>query len=186
FTLLTPNKNQRNLPTSSTLRAIQLGADAIIANGFIGSDFEGENIQFLSELAEEADAYSMPFCVEIKPKGPNIEKPFNFKYVKPAVRVAAEIGADFVKTYYTGDSASFKEVVDCATVPVVILGGPRTENILELLQAVRDAINVGGAGIAFGRNIWSGRDPRPMTHALARIIHDNEEPELLVKELGLL
>ncbi len=188
FTTLSENKSQPNLPTSTVYRALKLGADALIANGFIGSEDESRNIQFLAEMAEEAEGFNVPFVVEIKPRGPLVDsaKPYDVKYVKPAVRVAAELGADFVKTFYTGSKATFKEVVDSATVPVVVLGGPRVDNIVDLLQAVADAIDAGGSGIAYGRNIWCDRDPYPITTAFSRIIHQNDDPATVAKELNLI
>ena len=187
FTSLSENKQQPNLPTSTVYRALRLGADALIANGFIGSEEESHNIQFLAEIAEEAEGFNVPLGIEIKPRGPLVDskKAYDVEYVKPAVRVAAELGADFVKTFYTGSKATFKQVVDSATVPVVVLGGPRVDNIVDLLQSVSDAVDAGGAGIAYGRNIWYKRDPYPITTAFSRIIYQNDDPKTVAKELNL-
>ncbi|MEC7220270.1 MAG: fructose-bisphosphate aldolase, partial [SAR324 cluster bacterium] len=88
-------------------------------------------------------------------------------------RVAAEAGADYVKTFYTGDKESFRTVLDNCTVPVLILGGPKSDSGRGILQMVRDAMDVGAVGITMGRNVWGHTNIEGMTAALAAIIHED-------------
>jgi DhnA family fructose-bisphosphate aldolase class Ia len=87
------------------------------------------------------------------------------------VRQAAEMGADYVKTLYTGDPESMCRVVDGATVPVIILGGDRATDDNALVTQVSAALSAGVAGIAFGRNIWRAPDPGAVTARLVDVVH---------------
>ena len=87
-------------------------------------------------------------------------------------RQAAEMGADYVKTLYTGAAESMQRVVEGATVPVLILGGERVANDDALVLQVREALSAGVAGVAFGRNIWSHPDPGAITARLVDVVHD--------------
>ena len=97
--------------------------------------------------------------------------------VAAAARVASETGADYVKTFYTGDKRSFKEVLDNCSVPVLILGGPKIDTDLAILEMVHDAMDVGAAGITMGRNIWGHSNIEGITSALAEIIHNDASVE---------
>jgi DhnA family fructose-bisphosphate aldolase class Ia len=84
--------------------------------------------------------------------------------------VASEEGADFIKTWYTGDPDSFRRVIDYSLVPVLVAGGPKANNERDVLEMVRGAMDAGASGIAMGRKIWQSRDPAAMAGALAAII----------------
>jgi DhnA family fructose-bisphosphate aldolase class Ia len=81
------------------------------------------------------------------------------------------MGADMIKTVYTGSAESFQEVVEACPVPVVVAGGPKTDEPRALLQMVYDAMQSGAVGIAIGRNIWQATNPPATIRALAKIIH---------------
>jgi len=86
--------------------------------------------------------------------------------------LAAEIGADIVKTYYTGDPDSFAEVVAGSMVPVVVLGGEKSASIEAMFNDVYYSIQAGGSGIAIGRNIWQHKNTRAMIEAMVGIVHE--------------
>jgi fructose-bisphosphate aldolase/2-amino-3,7-dideoxy-D-threo-hept-6-ulosonate synthase len=92
--------------------------------------------------------------------------------VKLAARVGAELGADIVKTNYTGEVDTFKEVTAGCPVPVVVAGGPKMDTERELLQMVRDSIDAGGRGVAIGRNIFQAKDPTGLVRKIARVVHE--------------
>jgi len=98
------------------------------------------------------------------------------KNIALVCRQAAEMGADYVKTFYTGDPESMRTVVDGATVPVIILGGERANDEASLLHQVSDAFSAGVAGVAFGRNIWSHPDPGTITRRLVEVVHTSQSP----------
>ncbi len=83
-------------------------------------------------------------------------------------RVAAGLGADVVKSYYTGDPDTFKKVVKCCPVPIIVLSGPGAEDPKGLLQIVRDVVDVGAKGVIMGRNVWGYRNPAAMVKALVK------------------
>ena len=92
--------------------------------------------------------------------------------VKLAARAAQEIGADIVKSYYTGDAESFRSVVEGCPAPVVILGGEKTADLSQLFTEVYDSLQAGGAGIAIGRNIWQHANPQAVVEAMVGLVHD--------------
>ena len=103
--------------------------------------------------------------------------------VAVAVRVAAEAGADVIKTAYPGTVEGFRKVVSVSPVPVVILGGAKTKDERDLLTMVKDAIDAGGAGVAMGRNIWKYSDPAKIVRAITGIIHDGKTVDEALEEL---
>ena len=91
-----------------------------------------------------------------------------------AARLAMELGVDIVKTFYTGSSETFAEVVArAAPALVVAAGGPRLETEAEVLQMAYDVVQARAAGITFGRNIWQSKRICPMIRALKLVVHNN-------------
>src|SRR5262249_40098451 len=93
------------------------------------------------------------------------------KNIAMVSRQAAEMGADYVKTFYTGDPESMQRVVEGATVPVIILGGERAADDQSLLRQVAEAFTAGISGVPFGRNIWSHAEPGAITARLVEVVH---------------
>lgn len=85
--------------------------------------------------------------------------------------MAFELGADIVKTEYTGDAASMRDIINGCPVPVMVLGGSKTNDMDGLLQGTRDAISVGARGAIYGRNVWQQPDPVAVSRQLRDIIH---------------
>lgn len=162
---------------TSVEKTLQLGADAVSVHVNIGSEKEPEMLETTGKIAEECDHWGMPLLAMMYPRGPKIKNEHDPEVVKLAARVGAELGADIVKTNYTGDPDSFKEVVDGCSVPVIIAGGPKIETEKQLFEMVYDAISVGGAGVAFGRNIFQAKDPTKTTRALVEVVHNKATPE---------
>jgi fructose-bisphosphate aldolase/2-amino-3,7-dideoxy-D-threo-hept-6-ulosonate synthase len=165
---------------SSVEEALRVGADAVVTMAFIGVAREAENSEKIGKISQECGKWGMPHIVEALP--PEIvEHHFKPKakwrwpdpnHVKFAARVTAELGADIVKSYYTGDPDTFKEVVKCCPVPILVLSGPGAEDPEGLLQIVKDVMDVGAKGVIMGRNIWGYKDPTAMLHALTEIVHE--------------
>lgn len=158
--------------------ALRIGADAVACMGFPGSRFEHETLTILAELAGECDAWNVPLLAEMLPCGfEGGEESRTVAAIQSAVRIGAELGADFIKTQYTGTVDGFRSVLDTSYIPVVVLGGPKTENEADVLRVAREAIDAGAAGVAMGRNIWGSANAQNITRALAAIIHDNASLE---------
>jgi fructose-bisphosphate aldolase/2-amino-3,7-dideoxy-D-threo-hept-6-ulosonate synthase len=169
---------------TSVEKALKLGADAVSVHVNVGSKKEPEMLVQLGTISETCDEWGMPLIAMMYPRGGNITNEHDVEVVKLAARAGAELGADIIKTNYTGKTETFKEVVDGCPVPVVIAGGPMVETDRELLQMVKDSVDVGGAGVAIGRNIFQAPSPRKTTRAIAEIVHNNMEVEDALKILN--
>ena len=181
-TSLAPNPNNKVIVTSVE-KAIQLGADAVSVHVKLGSDTESETLQELGEISETCSYWGIPLLAMMYPRGQKVENEHDVELVKHAARVGSELGVDIVKTNYTGDPDSFKEVVEGALVPVVIAGGPKVDTDEELLQMVKDSIEVGGAGVAFGRNLFQAENPGKITKAISEVVHNDLEVNEALKFL---
>jgi len=166
--------------TTSPPEALRMGADAVACMGGVAAPDESQVLANVAILAEECRQHGMPLMVE--PKPPRGIKDADLpNFVSVAARVAGEYSADFVKTSYTGDAKSFAKAVDASLVPIVILGGPSGGGEIELLGAVRDAVDAGGAGVAFGRNVWQHPNPAGITAALRAVVHEDASAKEAVK-----
>ena len=181
-TSLAPNPNNKVIVTSVE-KAIQLGADAVSVHVNLGSETESEMLQELGEISETCSYWGIPLLAMMYPRGQKVENEHDVELVKHAARVGSELGVDIVKTNYTGDPDSFKEVVEGALVPVVIAGGPKVDTDVELLQMVKDSIEVGGAGVAFGRNLFQAENPGKITKAISEVVHNDLEVNEALKFL---
>lgn len=151
-------------------RALALGADAIKTMVYPFSDDHSVNEN--GAIGAQAARYGLPFIAETIPGGFGRKDLHTPDKIAAGARIGVELGADMIKTFYTGDPESMRTVIDNAGVPVVVLGGPRMESARDVLQVVFDAVIVAGAaGVAFGTNIWTHPRPGDMTAAIAAIIH---------------
>lgn len=165
--------------------ALRMGADSIITMGFPGSVFENEILSNLSRAIMEAHKWGLPVTSEALPRGfeksDDSRTPDNIIF---ACRQSAELGADIIKTVYTGDPESFKNLTESVYAPVVILGGAEKVPEQQLLQEIKEAMEAGGAGVAMGRNIWGHENPARYAAAIAKLIHEDCSVETAIKELN--
>jgi len=180
-TTLSPDPNEKVL-VCTVEEAIKLGADAVSVHVNVGSKTEAEQLKSLGEIARICSEWGMPLLAMMYPRGEKVNQ-FDAKAVALAARVGAELGADIVKTNFTGDVESFKKVVEGCPVPVVIAGGPRMSSDEELLQMVRMAMDAGARGVAIGRNIFQAENPTKMTRAIAMIVHENVDVKTALEYL---
>jgi fructose-bisphosphate aldolase/2-amino-3,7-dideoxy-D-threo-hept-6-ulosonate synthase len=182
-TSLSPDPNNKVLVTSVE-KAIQLGADAVSVHVNIGSKTEPKMLKELGQISETCSQWGIPLLAMMYPRGEKVENEHDVELVKHAARVGSELGVDIVKTNYTGDPESFEEVVEGALVPVVIAGGPKVNTDSDLLKMAKNSIDVGGAGVAFGRNIFQAKNPEKITKAISQIVHHNLDVEDALKILN--
>ena len=153
--------------------ALRLGADAVGAMGMPGSRFESQTLPYLSDLVAAGREWGMPVMAEMLPGG--FENPAEFwtpEKIGHACRIGAELGVDFIKTTYSGDPESFRNIVEQVYVPIVVLGGTKSDDPRVLLGSIHGAMQAGASGVAVGRNIWQYEEPTRMTAAVAAIVHD--------------
>jgi predicted phospho-2-dehydro-3-deoxyheptonate aldolase len=170
ITLHCPHPNHK-VQIGSVADAVRLGADAVSVHVNLGAEHETEMLSTMGKVACECDAFGMPLLAMMYPRGPNIKNPHAVDVVAHAARLGAELGADIIKTNYTCDAESFKEVIDSCPVPIIIAGGAKTETTLDVLQMVKDSVAAGGAGLSIGRNVFQHSDPARMVKALNAIVH---------------
>lgn len=157
---------------TSMEEVIRLNASAIGISIFVGSDYEKESLLNLSKLVDEGERYGIP-VMAVTAVGKELEKR-DARYLALACRIAAELGARVVKTYWCPD---FDRVVRGCPVPVVMAGGPQVDTELEVFQFVADGMQKGAIGVNLGRNIWQNDYPVAMIKAIRVIIHDSATPE---------
>ncbi|MCJ7445288.1 MAG: 2-amino-3,7-dideoxy-D-threo-hept-6-ulosonate synthase [Methanotrichaceae archaeon] len=169
-TSLGPDPNHKVIVTKVE-DAIRIGADAVSIHINVGAEDEAEMLKDLGQTARNCDLWGIPLIAMMYPRGQKVKSEHGVEYVKLAARIGAELGADIVKTNYTGSTETFKEVVQGCNVPVVIAGGPKMSTEVDLLQMVYDAISVGSAGVAIGRNIFQADNPTLLVRKLCAIVH---------------
>lgn len=179
---LTPNFNNK-VQVCTVAEAVRIGADAVSVHVNVGAEDEDKMIATLGKVADECDVYGMPLLAMMYPRGPKIQNEHAADVVAHAARLGAELGADIVKTNYTGNIETFKTVVEGCPVPVVIAGGPKCKTNKEFLQTAYDSVKAGGAGFSIGRNVFQHGNPALMVKALAAIVHDGTTVE---KALGII
>jgi class I fructose-bisphosphate aldolase len=161
-------------PVASVAEGVALGADAVAVGVSIGGREQPSQLQVLGAIAREAEATGMPLVAHIYPKGELVEKDQRYAVgpVSYAARVAAELGVDIVKTWYTGSPDTFAEVVAACPARVVLSGGPKADDVSEVFRMTRAALDAGAVGVTFGRNVWEHPIPGAMLAALRCLIHD--------------
>lgn len=163
--------------------AVRLGADGVSAHVNLGSRTEERQLEEFGRLTTDGTALGLPVLCMMYPRGPTIKDPYEEKTVMHAARLAEELGADLVKTVYTGDAKSFRNVTAAVSIPVLVAGGAKMESPLDVLTLVHGAMRGGAAGVSIGRNVFQHSHPKRMTHAIRRIVLDGATPRDALKTL---
>jgi fructose-bisphosphate aldolase/2-amino-3,7-dideoxy-D-threo-hept-6-ulosonate synthase len=168
---------------ADVLVASKMGAEAVKTTYFGRVPLPEEQLIRLRRVARESEETGMPYLIEVIPTDEEGNVIYDEDKVRQAARIGAEVGGDLVKVHYTGDQSFFRTVVSSCPVPVVIMGGPKTNPERVLLNVVEGSIKAGGAGLAFGKNVWGYRDSELMTRALRGLLHEGWTAERALKEL---
>jgi DhnA family fructose-bisphosphate aldolase class Ia len=137
--------------------ALRHGADAVLTYMVVGTgdaDFESNEIARTAEVARECERIGIPLIVESLARGQSVSLPGDPKWLNLHTRMAVELGADAVKTDYSGDPESMRSVVDGCPIPILVLGGSRQASDADALEVVRGTVSSGAAGVFFGRNVF--------------------------------
>jgi fructose-bisphosphate aldolase/2-amino-3,7-dideoxy-D-threo-hept-6-ulosonate synthase len=159
----------------TVIEAVRLGADGVSVHINVGAPKEHHMLSKLGIIADRCDELGIPLLAMMYPRGPAVKSEHDPKAVAHAARLGAELGADIIKTNYTGDRETFREVVASCPVPIVIAGGPRTESLEGFLTTVYDSMKAGSAGVSIGRNVFQHHNPELMTKALSAIVHEGSD-----------
>ena len=153
--------------------AAAMGAGAIcmylIGGPATGEMFAG-NVAAVAKAAHEAGRVGLPLIVEATLWGTKHTDKKDPEALAHMCRIAYELGADAIKTEFTGDVESMRQVIRSVGVPVLTLGGAvGAADTVE--AAARDALTAGASGLIFGRNVWAAEDPATTTKNLLEIVH---------------
>ena len=152
--------------TTSVEEAIRLNASCLAISIFVGSKYEQQTLSNLAKLVNEGERYGIP-VLAVTAVGKQMAR--DARYLSLACRIAAELGAHIVKTYYC---ENFEKVIEGCPIPVIIAGGKKLQE-LDALELAYNAVQHGAAGVDMGRNIWQSDYPVEMIKAVRAIIHEN-------------
>lgn len=150
--------------TTSIEDAIRLNVSAITMSIFVGGEYERQTLLNLSKLVNLGERYGIP-VLAVTAVGRDMNR--DARYLGLACRIAAELGAHIVKTYFCED---FPKVVRGCPVPLVVAGGKKIPE-RDALQLTYKSIHAGAAGVDMGRNIFQSEAPVAMIKAVRSIVH---------------
>ncbi|MGE5800381.1 MAG: 3-hydroxy-5-phosphonooxypentane-2,4-dione thiolase LsrF, partial [Syntrophaceae bacterium] len=153
--------------TTSIEEILRLNATAVGVSIFVGSEYEHESLMNLADLVNDCEDFGIP-VMAVTAVGKELEQR-EARYLALSSRIAAELGARVVKTYWC---RNFDKVVEGCPVPVVMAGGPKCDTEMEVLAFVHDGMKRGAVGVNLGRNIWQSPNPVPMIRAIGAVIHE--------------
>lgn len=156
---------------SSVEEALRLGADAVSTHVNLGSTEEQRQIADLAAVADACDRWNVPLLAMMYPRGPKIGNPRDPDLVAHAVTLAADLGADVVKTVPPDPPAALADIVAGCPVPVIVAGGAPVTDPNGVLFHVRTALDYGANGVAIGRNVFQAEDPMTMALLISDLIH---------------
>lgn len=151
--------------------SLRLGADAVSVHVNLGSLDERQQIADLGAVSDVCDQWNVPLMAMVYPRGPKIANPRDPELVAHAATLAADLGADIVKTPFTGDAAEMRDITEACPIPLIVAGGPAKGTAEDVLSYVDDALQGGVAGVAMGRNIFQAPDPGLMAREVADLVH---------------
>jgi len=173
----------REALTGTVEEGLAAGADGVAVSAFIGSPYEHETLTGLARVAGDCRRWNMPLLGVVGVGKINEDKKQDPRFIALGARVAAEHGADLVKTYYT--EKDFDRVTAGCPAPVLIAGGPKCDTDMDTLKMIYGAIQGGARGIVMGRNIWQSPHPEALLAAVDGIVHKDlevKEAEELLQE----
>lgn len=150
--------------TTSVDHALRLGADAVIVMCFVAGDGEIPSLEIVAKVAEQCDKEGVPLFVEVLSQN---SKDDDIACIATGIRAAFELGADVLKVYYTGRD-TFSTITSAVPIPILIAGGPKN---LDAFSMVREAINQGAKGVAFGRNVFQADNVTEYVQKLVSCVH---------------
>ncbi len=180
-------KHSYSVPMISAAEAVAQGADLVISSLTLRNPDEAEdagNVEVFSACAAEARALGIPLVGEVYPTGGDDKTAEELQEdVFIGSRIIAELGADLVKTFYTG--RHFKEVTAATPVPVLALGAKKLPRESDALQLAADAIGAGARGIVFGRNVIQSKNPERLLDALKEVVKEFKAPDTVAAAFHL-
>jgi putative autoinducer-2 (AI-2) aldolase len=150
--------------------AIRLNAAAVAVQVYIGGEYETQSVTNMTTLVDMGNRYGVP-VLGVTAVGKDMAR--DAKYMRLATRICAELGATYVKTYYTEED--FDTVTAACPVPIVIAGGKKMAE-MDALTMAYNAVQQGACGVDMGRNIFQSDAPEAMIQAVKKVVHENATP----------
>lgn len=177
----------RTAPVVSPQEALGMGADIGLASLTIsGTDqqMDRDNVAIFAQIASQKRQAGLPLIGEFYPITPENLAPEDLhRLVYQACRILAELGADAIKTFYTGER--FAEVAEACPVPIFTLGAEKTPKEIDALNLAYRSVRSGARGVVFGRNVIQASSPARFLRALKKVVKEEADPEAVARELGL-
>ena len=151
--------------------AIRMNVSAITLQVFIGGEYETRSVHNMTRLVDMGMRYGMP-TMAVTAVGKDMVR--DVRYFRLACRICAELGCQFVKTYYVPEG--FSTITSSCPVPIVMAGGKKIPE-LDALTMAYNAIQEGAAGVDMGRNIFQSDAPESMMQAVHKVVHENLKPK---------
>lgn len=158
--------------TTCIEEAVRLNVSAVALSIFVGTEYEHQTLCNLSALVDQAQPFGIP-VLAVTAVGKELGKR-DVRFLSLSCRIAAELGATYVKTYYCDE---FEKLVESCPIPIVIAGGPKLETELDALEMAHDAVEKGAVGVDMGRNIWQSPHPIAMIKAVRAVVHQKMSPK---------
>ncbi|UCB45471.1 MAG: fructose-bisphosphate aldolase [Spirochaetota bacterium] len=154
---------------SSVERALRLDADGIAVTIYPQGSGAHNAIAALGHIIDIAESYELPVIAEFLPLDH-----VDWNIIAHMARIGYELGADIVKTTYSGDIDSYKQVVERCPTPIIVAGGDPVSEPEEVVKMAFEAVMAGAAGTAIGRNTWQNSDPAAMVAAICKAVHEKD------------
>jgi DhnA family fructose-bisphosphate aldolase class Ia len=171
----------------SAKAAVAAGAEALVASLVLQTGrerWDARNVELFAQLAEETAELGIPLIGEVFPCGDLRDHPDEFHdYIKKMCRIICELGADAIKTFYTG--TRFAEVTEGTPIPVFALGAEKMEREADALELAQKAVSAGARGVVFGRNVVQAQDPAQFLRGLKAVVRSSLTPGEAAAEFGL-
>ena len=180
-------KHSHSVMMNDVAGAVREGADMVIGSLTLRNPEEIEdahNVEIFSQCVSEKKALGVPMIGEVYPTGGDDTKPEDLQdSIYIGCRMAAELGCDLVKTFYTGPK--FTDITKASPIPVLALGAKKTPREIDALRLAADAVNAGARGIVFGRNVLQAKSPEKLLDALKEVVKLHKSPDTVAKNYGL-
>ncbi len=169
-----PAQQLKQVNTVSAKDALLLGADGVTVYYFVGysKKLQTENLYSCKKLAKECAEFGLPCIIEPIAVGGMVTGKNIVELLQISAKDAREAGADALKIPYTGDIKSFKKLVEIAQIPVLMLGGAKSDVERDALELVEEGLKAGCNGVVFGRNVTKSKNPGKIVENIIKIVHE--------------
>jgi predicted phospho-2-dehydro-3-deoxyheptonate aldolase len=169
-TSLSEDSNDKVL-VGSVINAVQMGADAVSIHVNIGCRTEREQLAGFGTVADACFTWGMPLLAMMYARGESVKYPTAPETLAHLAAIATDLGADIVKTDYSGSPDTMRDVVTTSSVPLIVAGGSRRGSDADVLTFAEQVMQGGASGLAVGRNIFGSKVPEQLIRGIAERVH---------------